>query len=168
MDNKERLVLASALKKKLDGMTSTKDPDSLRGQVDGELLAMFEETGADRLTVMVNGEKIATLTLCMSEAQPSRIEYAFDVDDYVLLAKWFDDVTDAEVREYVALNLRDFAEFKWHQDGEVAYGCRVRENVIPAKPSEPTHTLLRFDADKVLQAMLPAGVSGLLEAADGD
>lgn len=170
MNDLEKLAIAQALYKKCGEICDTKNPDSLRANVDYSMVEDYAETHNDRKRIELNGQKVGTISLRFSKEQPEKQEAYFNVDDYVLLGKWFADVTDVELREYVYGHLREFAEYKWKHDGEIAYGCSIQTLVIPAAPSEVIGTLLKVDADAVLNSIktLPGGeIAGLLGGENG-
>ena len=58
MNNLEKLAVAQAVYKAVGAIVSTKDHDSLRGQIDAELIEQFEADGTDRKRLMLNGQEV--------------------------------------------------------------------------------------------------------------
>lgn len=167
----ERLAVAQALYKTCGELVDTKNPDSLRSQVDAEFLEQYENTGAKSFAVKIGNDEVGTYSLRFSKPTAERHEYYFNVYDYVLLNKWFADVTNEELREFIYENLREFAEWKWKKDGEVAYGCNIEEMVIPETPKEVQGGTLKVDPWKVAAALktgLPVAFNNLLEGGEND
>ena len=169
MNDLERLAIAQAIYSEAGKMCDTKNPDSLRAGVDFNMIEDYAETHVDRKRIEINGEKVGTISLRFSKPTPEKQEAYFNVYDYVLLGQWFAEVTGEELREYCYEHLREFAEYKWKKDGEIAYGCNIETLVIPAAPSEVIGTLLKVDSKAVINSLkeLPSGeIAGLLGGAD--
>ena len=169
MNNIEKLALSQAVFKAVSKLVSTKDPDSLRAEVDREFLELYEKTGAKSFDVKINDVIVGLYSMKFSEEKPQETKTILTVKDYEQLARWFNDKTDEEIRYYVALNLWDFANYCFTFDGEVPDGCEVQEVITAAVPKQVIGGMLKVDGSKVCEAMrgqLGASVAGLLGGAE--
>ena len=169
MNDIEKLAFVQALYKGVSELVSTKDPDSLRSEVDRQFLEQYEQTGAKSFDVKINGHDVGIYSLKFSKEKPQETKTILTVKDYEQLARWFNDKTDEEIRYYVALNLWDFANYCFTFDGEVPDGCEVQEVITAAVPKQVIGGMLKVDGSKVCEAMrgqLGASVAGLLGGAE--
>jgi hypothetical protein len=165
LSDAQKLVIAQALFKACGKLVDTKDPDSLRAAVDAEYTKRYNDSGAKTYDISLNGEKVATYSAKFSKETPEKLEHFLNVDNQTELWRWFSDVTGEELREYVSKDVRAFAEWKWKNDGEIAYGCSIQEMHIPGAKPELIGWMLKVDAQKVAD-VLPPGVRGLLGGGD--
>ena len=165
MNEREKLAFAQALFKAVSELVSTKNPDSLRAEVDRQFLEQYEQTGAKSFDLSINGENVGTYSLRFSKERPQESRTELEIYDYEQLAKWFNEKTDEELRYYVALNLGDYARYAFDMEGELPDGCRPREIITAAIPKQCIGGVLKVDGGKVAQAMkgqLGQSVAGLL------
>lgn len=169
MNNVEQLAFSQAVFKAVSELVSTKDPDSLRAEVDREFLELYEKTGAKSFDVKINDVIVGLYSMKFSKERPQEVRHSLEVKDYEALAKWFNEVPDEELRYYIALNLRDYAEWVFNYEGEVPDGCEVQEVITAAVPKQVIGGMLKVDGSKVCEAMrgqLGASVAGLLGGSD--
>lgn len=169
MNDKERfqqLALAQALYKKLGEIVGTKDPTNLRGECDAALRGMFEETGADRVALRINGEKVGELGVNVtSEKREQRLE----IDDWDAFGSFtFEPET---LMDYILSHghpqeqLRLLAEWYFEETGELPDGCELVEQLVPGGAFKST-TIRGCKFEKVQAAIgkeLPAAAVALIE-----
>lgn len=169
MNDIERLAFVQALYNECGKMVNTKDPDSLRSQVDWEYKDKYDDTGAKSFDIEINGEQVGTYSIRFSKEKPATITPVFEVNDYVSLGNWIGDAPYETVRAFLDAHNREFAEYVFHETGELADGCNIAEiRTLPQK-KEYIGGLLKVDSEKVanaLKAELPPVVYGLLGGGD--
>ena len=159
-----RLALAEAIIRAAREMTNPRGgahgAENLRTECDAQLREMYETTGADRVSVRVNGQRVGTLSARVSK--PRRVT-SLAVTDFDMLRAWLRSEDGGEYLDrIVAKAVPELAEICL-ADGVVPDGCAVTEH------EEPAHwlgTTLRVDKQKVAQALgpqLPQAVAGFLE-----
>lgn len=156
----ERLAVAQALYKELAKVVSTKDPRSIRAQLDEELKADYERDGTDRKRILINGTEVGSLSAKI--AKPSK-ETRFEVTDWEALENWNFSTDDALA--YVVRHVVDFAKWHFEQTGEMPDGCELVEMTHPGGQWMGT-TLRGCDIEKVGEAAgvrLSSEVVALLE-----
>ena len=161
----EQLAICQALYKLLGEIVDTKNPDSLRFQVDEFYKRRYEETGAKGYDIKLGDDVIATYSCRFSKEEPQETRYQMEVRDYVKLAQWYSQVPEEYVRQYLSRDLQPFAEYYFHETGELPDGCVMDEIVILAKPKQYIGGVLRVNSDAIMKHIgneLPAGVAGLL------
>ena len=169
MKDTERLAFAQALYKSVSELVSTKNPDSLRSEVDRQFYELYQETGAKSFDVTINDEVVGSYSLKFSKDKPQETHTELEIFDFEELARWFNDQTPERIFAYVALNLGDFARYCFNYDGEVPDGCRPREIITAAIPKQCIGGMLKVDPPKVAQALhgqLGQSVAGLLGCAE--
>ena len=166
----EQLAIEQALFSKLGEDVSTKNPDSLRSAIDGEIVGNYRATGAKSYDVHVNGEKVGTYSVRVGKGAPAKTTKNMIVLDQMKLEQFATSDECAEERaEYIALMARNFAEWMLETYGIICDGCDVVENEIPAKPSTVLGTTLRIDSEKVSEAIhgyLPTTIAGFIGGSD--
>ena len=169
LNETERLAIAQALYNMAGKLVSTKDPDSLRSEVDASFKELYEQTGSKSFDVKVNGQVVGTYSIRFSKPKESETHVELVVDDNDGLYRWFLHSDMQTAAHYVSLDLRKYAEWYLQETGELPYGCRLDKTITPATEKEYIGGLLKVDQKKVAEAvsgMLPGGVFGLLEAND--
>lgn len=166
MNDIERLTLAQALYKSIGELVDTKNPDSLRSQVDRQFRELYDATGSKSFDVKVFDVPVGTYSIRFSKPKDSEARDVFEVDDYIALAHWFNDADADEVKKFVALNLADFARWQFDTTGEVPDGCSLKQVVKPAEDKHYIGGALKVDQESVIAAFgkrLEGSVVGLLE-----
>lgn len=161
----ESLAIAQALYNKLGEVVSTKDPSSLRSELDGFFKGQYELTGAKSFDVKIGEDSVGTYSVVTTKEKPAETVQQFEVRSYLDLARWFDGVPDSEIRDFVAKDLQVFAEYWFAENGELPDGCGLNEIVILAQPKQYKCSKLVVSPEKVLEALqgqLPQAVRGLL------
>lgn len=158
------LALAQSLYKRLGEALSTlggaDGAPNLRTEADDALQELYEQTGADRIAIEVNGAKVGTLS--MSFTKPER-GVRCSVRDNEAFVRWLresDGGRDALMR--MLYNDPGYMVAAATADGELPDGCFMEEFDEPARVKGKT---LRVDAAKVAQAYadgLPGAVMELL------
>lgn len=169
MKDTERLAFAQALYKSVSELVSTKDPDSLRSNVDRYYQAQYEKTGAKSFDLTINGEQVGTYSLKFSKEKDQETRTELEIYDFEELARWFNNQPMERIMYYVALNLGDFARYCFNVEGELPDGCRTREIITAAVPKQCIGGMLKVDPPKVAQALhgqLGQSVAGLLGGAE--
>lgn len=156
----EKLTIAQALYKAIADVVSTKNPDSLRSEMDVEMLKAYELDGIKSRDLRINGEKVGTYTV--------RVKKAFSKDRPVLtdisaFKAWLDDNHQYAIA--YSLSQPDFVSWVIAQ-GELPDGYELERVEFP---EAATGTTLKVDVQKVAQAMgneLPNAVAGLIGGAE--
>lgn len=165
LGNAEQLAVCQALYKVLGKIVDTKNPDSLRGKMDAHWKRAYEATGSKSFDIRIGDDVIGTYSIKFSKEEPKQTRYQMEVRDYVKLAQWYSEVPEEYIRQYLSRDLQPFAEYYFHETGEIPDGCVMDEIVILAKPKQYAGGVLRVNPDMVRKALgneLPAGVMGLL------
>ena len=152
----EKLTIAQALYKAIADVVSTKNPDSLRSELDAEMLKAYELDGIKSRDMRVNGQKVGTYTV--------RVKKAFSKDKPVLtdisaFTSWLMDNKEYAI-DY-ALSQPEFAAWVISH-GELPDGYELERVEFPEMA---TGTTLKVDVQKVADAMgneLPNAVAGLI------
>ena len=167
----EKLAIMQAIYSTAAGYVSTKDPDSLRCNVDRAYKELYDATGAKSFEVKINGAKVGTYTVRLSKPKPSEEKVTFEVDSYEELAKWvYDGLSDLAVR-FVSMHLKEFAEWYFDDTGELPDGCSLKTTVTAEEQPAYTGGLFKVDAGAIAEAVnsLPeASVKALLLGGDDD
>ena len=169
----EQLAIEQAVFNRLGSDVSTKNPDSLRGMADEEIVGNYRAMGAKSYDVHVNGSKVGTYSVRTSKEKPQEKKKRLVIKDPYALNKFIEDNINECVRAdgipYAVLYAQDmaqnFAEYVLEVYGELPDGCEIVTDTIPAQPSQVIGTTLRVDADKVADAIngyLPTTIAGIL------
>lgn len=171
LNDVERLAIAQTLYKIAGELVDTKNPDSLRGNVDEQFRQLYEQTGSKSFDVKLNGQDVGTYSIRFSKPKESEAREWFEVYDYFELGEWFNEIPDSIIRDYVATNLSDFAEWYLKTNGEIPPGCGMEKLITPATEKQYIGGILKVDVEKVKEAVsgfLPSRyVFGLLGGVDG-
>lgn len=160
-----RLAVAQAVYKAMGEQLSTRGgahgADNVRTRADAELRSMFEESGTDRVSLMVNGSKVGTLSARLTK--PTSRDW-FACDNVAELVAWLrgDDGEAALTRLAESLG-GDIAADSVAHEGELPPGCSPHHDELPS--GGWGGTTLRVDVAKVRDALgegLPAAVAGLI------
>ena len=152
----ERLTLAQAIYKVVAEAVSTENPDSMRSDIDAELIKAYELDGIKSRDLRLNGETVGTYTVRVKKAVTKDMPALRDLDAF---KAWLED--NKEYAISYALLQPDFVSWVVSQ-GELPDGYDIEHIEFPEKA---TGTTLRVDVEKVSQAMgneLPSAVAGLL------
>ena len=167
LNDVERLALAQALYKMAGELVDTKNPDSLRSEVDRNYRELYIKTGAKSFEIHLNGEQVGTYSIRVSKPKDAETHTTFEVTDYEKLAKWFDTrEEDGYCEVFAAQNLAQFAEYVFEDSGEMPDGCELQTVVTPAIDKQYLGGTLKVDVESVINAMgeqLPPSIAGLLE-----
>lgn len=161
----ERLAIEQAIYKTIAKDVDTKNPESLRGQVDEHYREMYEQTGSKSFDVNIDGQTVGTYSVKFSKPRESQTVQCFVVDDYIKLAAWYDKLPDEEIRMYCARNLGEIAEFYWAEYGEIPDGCQLEYIDTEPVPKQYIGGVLKVDPQAVADAMrgrLAPAIAGLL------
>ena len=153
MNDIERLAVEQAVFKAIAEDVSTSNRDGLRGRMDEQFRALYEESGVKSRVVRLNGQKVGTYSIRLSKETEQSSYEEFQVDSYEKLAKWADGLTEEEVRHYVSMHLRELAEFAFGESGEMPDGCSMHEIIVPATDSVYQGTVLKVDPQAVIRAL---------------
>lgn len=118
----EDLAVLTGVYKVVGAAVATKDPENVRGAVDAQLRSLYETTGADRLTLKVNGKAVGRLSVKVTK--PSSVE-RFVVSDAEEFRGWVECVSDSDAREFVRRHAEEFAREHMAETGEIPDGCDV-------------------------------------------
>lgn len=161
----ERLALAQALYKVAGQLVDTKNPESLRSEVDRYFKAQYDQTGSKSFDVKINDEVVGVYSIKFSKEKPSETRRIMEVTDYIALSKWAASLTAEELLGYFGRDLQPLAEWWFAETGELADGCGLAEIVAIAQPKQYIGGSLKVYPDRFAQALgnqLPNGVAGLL------
>ena len=166
LNDAERLVLMQALYNVIGEQVSTKNPFSLRSEMDEKYRELYETTGSKSFDVKFGDEVVGTYSIRFSKEKDSETYLEFEVNDQVALAYWFNNAANREiVNSFVAMRLRDFAEYYFTETGEMPDGCEIAKHIKPAVDKAYIGGALKIDNDTVASVLgnaLP-GIAGLLE-----
>ena len=167
----EQLAIEQALYSKLGEDVSTKNPDSLRAQMDEAFISSYRASVATGLSnksnnVFVNGEKVGTYSIRENKGKDAQTVQRFEVTDDAALDAWVRG-EDAKMfwDGYITSHRSQFAQWYFETMGELPEGCEMTERIIPAQPTSIGGTTLRIEADKVADAIngyLPTTIAGIL------
>lgn len=152
----EKLTVAQALYKAVADVVSTKNPDSLRSELDAEMLHSYDLDGIKSRDLRINGEKVGTYTVRVKKAFSKDRPVLTDIDAFI---KWLNENQDYAL-DY-AQSQPDFVAWVVMQ-GELPDGYELHRDEFP---EAATGTTLKVDVQKVADAMgneLPSAVAGLL------
>lgn len=165
MGKVERLALAQALYKIAGQLVDTKNPDSLRSEVDRYFKAQYDETGSKSFDVKINDEVVGVYSIKFSKEQPSETRRMMEVRDYIALSQWAASLTAEEILGYFGRDLQPLAEWWFSETGELADGCTMAEIVTLAQPKQYIGGSLKVYPERFSKALgnqLPPDVAGLL------
>lgn len=146
----QRLAIAQALYNLAGQIVSTKDPDSLRSEIDGFYKTQYDLTGSKSFDITMGDEQWGTYSLKFSKEKPQETRYVMEVSDYIALAEWYSHVPEEYVRKYIGRDLQPFAEYYFAETGELPDGCVMDEIVVLAQPKQYIGGVLKIDLDKIL------------------
>ena len=174
----EQLAIKQALYSKLGEDVSTKNPDSMRAQMDEAYVSSYlasVATGASSKTnsVFVNGQEVGTYSVRTRKKKPLEKKKRLVIKDPYALEKFIEDNINQCVRNeempyaelYAQAMAQNFAEYVLEMYGELPDGCEIVTETIPAQRPQVIGTTLKIDADKVADAIggyLPTTLAGLL------
>lgn len=165
----ERLVLAQAIYNAAGKLVSTKDPDSLRSEIDREYKKLYDMTGSKSFDVKLRGQEVGTYSVKFSQAKPPETVQQFVVNDYEKLAKAVEELDISDYANFIYCNLQQFAEFVLNETGEMLDGCEVKTIPTYGRPKEYIGGSLRLDLHKVADVVrgeLPQSFVAMLEGGE--
>lgn len=137
----------------LGAVVSTKDPASLRSMCDMEARYRFEKFGDKSKNVVLNGQVIATYTVCATSEEPERREKHLEVPDYAARAWVMEDCPQEFVDAFVEEHAHEIAMRYMEETGELIPHAELVETVIPAKPSMYKNTVLKVKPQAMEKAL---------------
>src|SRR5574344_1280956 len=140
----EKLTLAQARYKVVADIVSTKNPDSLRAEVDAEMLKAYELDGIKSRDLRVNGEKVGTYSVRVKKAFSKERQVLTDIS---VFKAWLDDNQDYAIG--YALSQPDFVSWVVQQ-GELPDGYELDRVEFPEIAAGTT---LKVDVQKVASSM---------------
>lgn len=152
----EKLTIAQALYKSVADVVSTKNPDSLRAEVDAEMLDAYRREGIKSRDLRINGEKVGTCSVRVKKAFTKERPVLTDMSAF---KAWLED--NQEYAVGYALSQPDFVDWVIRQ-GELPSGYDLETIEFPEVAAGTT---LKVDVKKVASSMgneLPNAVAGLL------
>lgn len=159
LNNIEKLAIAQAFYNHVGSLVKTKEQDNLRGAVDAELTAIYEQTGAKSFDVKLLGQKVGSYSITVSKPKESKPDYQFKIADKEQFKNW-EDFKGAAM-DFALSNLEVIAEWAFGKSGEIPDGCEVKKVEIPGTPGGTIErTALRVDTQAVVETL-----GGQLEAA---
>ncbi|MBR3318699.1 MAG: hypothetical protein IKG21_12855 [Atopobiaceae bacterium] len=160
MTEMQRVAAMQAVYNELGKLVSKKG-DTLRSQVDEQVMGFYEATGAKSYDVNIDGQKVGTYSVTVSKASERTV---LDLEDSDALDAWL--ATDAGLdaaNDWLMGHIEQFVSDHFKSTGELPDGVVAR---TVTEPERVKGTVLRVDARKVARAMrgeLPTAVAGLLE-----
>jgi hypothetical protein len=160
-----QLIVAQGLYREVGRYVSTKSADNLRGEVNREALRRYRETGESRWRVTDEaGSHLGDLSISFTKPAAERVTQRLMVVDPRALEESLRH-DEAALDDMVGTYAEEYAERVFDADGVIPDGCEVREERVPASPSEPKAVTARVDGDGVAATLgLPPrdAVRGLL------
>lgn len=149
----EKLAVAQAVYKVSGEVVSTKDPDSLRSQVDEYYRGLFEQTGAKSFDLKIGDEKVGTYSIKTTKAKE---EKRLVVKDDEAFTRWCTANNCIKV-----VNDFDKAYSMFLETGEVPDGCEYLTKIT--QEGYYNGSALRIDPYTVNKALGEAlSITGLL------
>ena len=166
----ERLAIVQALYNAVKEAVSTKSPGSLRAEVDEQVRALYEATGAKSFDVKLDGEKVGTFSVVVTKPTEGKVEDIFNIADRGALSEW--EIPDVMAYGFARDNINEFARWYFEMTGELPPGCELAEVHTPADPGgRIKNTRFVVDATKVVEVLgngLGAAARELLEGGTDD
>lgn len=166
LNDSERLVLLQALYSVIGEHVSTKNPFSLRSEMDEKYRELYETTGSKSFDMKLGDTVVGTYSIRFSKEKDSETFLDFEVIDHVALAFWFNNAANREIiNNFVAANLKQFAEYYFTETGEMPEGCEIVKHIKPAVDKAYIGGALKINNESVANIIgnaLP-GIAGLLE-----
>jgi hypothetical protein len=163
MTDLEKLAIAQGLYKAVGAIVSTKDPNSLRSQLDMTLMDMYGGTPpVDRIVLEINGTEVGKLSISRKKAT-HKAEVV--VEDTAAMWAWLHNEADETLLEDIVPTIAKALDAYVERTGDVPDGCSVRHIDTPEGIAGTTITGCKpEDVAAALGSELPAAVVGLLEA----
>ena len=164
-DALDRLAVAQALYKELDAIVSTGNPYSLRGMVDEELRADFEEDGTDRRRITLNGVEVGKLSVKVTKPGKPKVVQTDVAESATWLREQLEERPDW-LLGWVGARTDDIAQACFDATGEIPDGYEVKQD---AGGEYAGTTLTGCTVEKVQQAtgvLLQSEVLALLEGGE--
>lgn len=142
--------------------------DGLRGDVDRELEAIYEQTGAKTYKVQVDGVPLGTYSIVEHAAVPAHVEAAFDLEDEGAFGGWLASDDGREMASlYADTRGEDFARWCVAQ-GVRPEGVAVRTVEVPARPARYKGGQIRVDRgfQAEVTRRMEAGLAALVAPAE--
>lgn len=158
MKDTERLAVAVAMEKAIKRMTDGKDPDSVRARVDARLHELYEDEGADRLRLVVNGTEVGALSRRKGSVRETA---TVTVTDYDALMEWLRGNPPAMVRVFDSAAKALAKEVE--ASGEVPDGCVATVERVERPASTAVYKCEPEDVAAALGDGLQDAVAGLLD-----
>ena len=162
MNDIETLAVAQAAYKALGAIVSTKDPDSLRGKVDAQLLEQYREQGVDRYRLKVADTEVGKLSVKVSAKKAKLQLYLEDAHGLTgwLAAnpQWLEGFLKTKDGE----KLLDYLAATTVTDGEVPDGVEAQWVETPETASTAITGCKPEDVAAALGEALPETFVGLL------
>lgn len=143
----EKLAVCQAFYNKVGEMVQTKNPDNLRGEVDRDMIAAYDELGCKSFDVKLLGQKVGTYSLTISKPKPSKVRLELETINKEELFTWawqrgFLKVDEKEVLDYIS------------KTGEMPDGANVIQVVEPGDVGgEVTRTTLKVEPQEVARIL---------------
>jgi len=168
----EQLAIEQALYSRLGEDVSTKNPDSLRGMVDVDMVENYRNTGYKSRDVFVNGHKVGTHSVRIGKDKDAQTVRRFEVTSDAALDDWVrGDDSRMFWDAYITSHRAEFAKWYFECMGELPDGCEMVTETVPAQSPQVLGTTLCIDAGKVADAIsgyLPTTLARMLEGGGED
>jgi len=158
----QECMLAQGLYSKLGEIVSTKNPDSLRSQLDERARFLYETDGIKSRDGIINGVKVGTYSVKTHKATPAVpptfAETLKMTGDEVTFADYIMQDMDA-LRGFLMRYARSIGAMWFNDTGEIPAGFELVEEMedpgTPAQPERYAGTVLKVDTDKLAMALGP-------------
>lgn len=162
MTELEKLAVAQAAYKAIGAIVSTKDPDSLRGQIDAQLIEQYHALGVDRKRLTLNGVEVGKLSVAVT---PPKTKVQLYLESARELTLWLID-NPSWLEQFIeskdGAKLLDFLADALVVDGEVPAGVEAQEISTPESVSTKITGCKPEDVGAALGEALPETFVGLL------
>jgi enamine deaminase RidA (YjgF/YER057c/UK114 family) len=165
----QQLTVAQYLYKRVAGIVSTKDPESLRTMCDHAAIDRYEAEGAKSFDLKLDGQKVGTYSVKVSKPKRATERTVLVVDDWDAYLNECCDELWSYVKDVLIDASSDVLDAYFDETGDVPTWAHAETRRTPAEPPVVTGTTLRVDADAVAEAMGPMfgeRVMGLLGGAE--
>ena len=174
----EKLAISQGIYKVIAQNVDTKNPDSLRGRIDAQMIQDYKRDGIRTKDIRVCGHDVGTLSIKRQSGKPAtedELRAYPAVEDVEKFERWINgamDMNRSMLIDFIICYSDDFLDWWMPIVGELPDGCEIVHKLIPGQPAVDERiigTVLKIDENKVADALkgeLPFAVAKLLEAGE--
>jgi hypothetical protein len=162
----QQLTVAQYLYKRVAGIVSTKDPESLRTMCDHAAIDRYEAEGAKSFDLKLDGQKVGTYSVKVSKPKRATERTVLVVDDWDAYLNECCDELWSYVKDVLIDASADVLDAYFTETGDVPTWAHTEIRRTAQEPPRATGTTLRIDMEAmhdVMRPMLGDGVTAFLE-----